>query len=125
MGSSDVYTLNRSTCVPFGEESMPIRPPCPSFSSSSPPPPAVARCLISNWGEGNFLISFPSPKRYSVLMDTHQHHIGSFFDFRRQGIVRESYPIRLQKAARDGNLAAVKRLAKKVPNIQNPDPKNG
>ncbi|ORY99878.1 ankyrin repeat-containing domain protein [Syncephalastrum racemosum] len=49
----------------------------------------------------------------------------SFFDLPRQAIIRESPSVRLQKAAKDGNIAAVKRLAKKVSNIQNPDPETG
>ncbi|KAG2226592.1 hypothetical protein INT45_005078 [Circinella minor] len=58
-------------------------------------------------------------------MNTHQEKPHSFFDFRRQVIVRESPSERLQKAAKDGNIPAVKRLLKKVSNIQNPDPETG
>ncbi|KAI8099807.1 ankyrin repeat-containing domain protein [Halteromyces radiatus] len=49
----------------------------------------------------------------------------SFFDLQRAAIVRESPSLRLRKAAIEGNIAAVKRLIKMVPNIQNPDPDNG
>lgn len=71
----------------------------------------------------------------------------SFFDLQRAAIVRESPSLRLRKASIgecfrktdenqltesyvslyliDGNIAAVRRLIKMVPNIQNPDPDNG
>ncbi|KAI9306043.1 hypothetical protein BJ944DRAFT_264182 [Cunninghamella echinulata] len=49
----------------------------------------------------------------------------SFFDLQRAAFVRESPSLRLRKAAIDGNIAAVKRLVKMVPNIQNVDPENG
>ncbi|ORZ16931.1 ankyrin repeat-containing domain protein [Absidia repens] len=49
----------------------------------------------------------------------------SFFDLQRAAIVREGPSLRLRKAAIDGNIAAVRRLIKMVPNIQNPDPDNG
>ncbi|KAI8140355.1 ankyrin repeat-containing domain protein [Fennellomyces sp. T-0311] len=58
-------------------------------------------------------------------MNTHQEKPHSFFDFRRQVVVRESSSARLSKAAKDGNIPAVKRLAKKVANIQNADPESG
>ncbi|OBZ90615.1 Target of rapamycin complex 2 subunit AVO2 [Choanephora cucurbitarum] len=53
----------------------------------------------------------------------HQRH--SFFDLQRAAIIRETPSVRLRKAAQEGNIAAVKRLLKKVSNIQNPDPKTG
>ncbi|ORX44111.1 ankyrin [Hesseltinella vesiculosa] len=49
----------------------------------------------------------------------------TFFDLKRAAIVRESPSVRLRLAAIQGNLAAVKRLAKMTPDIQNPDPENG
>ncbi|KAI8360821.1 ankyrin repeat-containing domain protein [Blakeslea trispora] len=54
---------------------------------------------------------------------SHQRH--SFFDLQRAAIIRETPSVRLRKAAQEGNIAAVKRLLKKVSNIQNPDPKTG
>ncbi|KAJ8654170.1 hypothetical protein O0I10_010118 [Lichtheimia ornata] len=69
-------------------------------------------------------MAFPGTTIASTT-DLHKNNLGSFFDIRRHGIVRESPSIRLQKAAKDGNIAAVKRLLKKVPNIQNPDPETG
>ncbi|EIE88039.1 hypothetical protein RO3G_12750 [Rhizopus delemar RA 99-880] len=49
----------------------------------------------------------------------------SFFDLQRAAVIRDTTAVRLRKAAQEGNLAAVKRLVKKVPNIQNPDPETG
>ncbi|CEG69857.1 hypothetical protein RMATCC62417_05854 [Rhizopus microsporus] len=49
----------------------------------------------------------------------------SFFDLQRAAVIRDTAAVRLRKAAQEGNLAAVKRLVKKVVNIQNPDPENG
>ncbi|KAL0092152.1 ankyrin repeat-containing domain protein [Phycomyces blakesleeanus] len=50
--------------------------------------------------------------------------VTSFFDFQRAATGRETPAVRLRQAAIDGNIPAVKRLIKKVPNIQNPDPSN-
>ncbi|KAI9025983.1 ankyrin repeat-containing domain protein [Phycomyces nitens] len=50
--------------------------------------------------------------------------VTSFFDFPRAATGRESPAVRLRQAAIDGNIPAVKRLIKKVQNIQNPDPSN-
>ncbi|KAI7861697.1 ankyrin repeat-containing domain protein [Spinellus fusiger] len=50
--------------------------------------------------------------------------ITTFFDFPRTATMRESPTVRLRKAAIDGNIPVVRRLAKKVENIQNPDPTN-
>ncbi|KAI8979032.1 ankyrin repeat-containing domain protein [Pilobolus umbonatus] len=49
----------------------------------------------------------------------------SFFDLPRVAIKRETPAVRLRKAAKEGNIAAVKRLLKKVANMQNPDPETG
>ncbi|KAI9247734.1 ankyrin repeat-containing domain protein [Sporodiniella umbellata] len=49
----------------------------------------------------------------------------SFFDLQRAAVIRDTPSVRLRKAAQEGNLAAVKRLVKKVTNIQNPDPETG
>ncbi|KAI8380957.1 ankyrin repeat-containing domain protein [Radiomyces spectabilis] len=49
----------------------------------------------------------------------------TFFDLSRAATVRESAAVRLRQAAKDGNMAAVKRLITQVANIQNPDPDNG
>ncbi|KAI8050661.1 ankyrin repeat-containing domain protein [Gilbertella persicaria] len=53
------------------------------------------------------------------------HHRHSFFDLQRAAIIRDTPSVRLRKAAQEGNIAAVKRLLKKVSNIQNPDPETG
>ncbi|CAO3680637.1 unnamed protein product [Rhizopus stolonifer] len=49
----------------------------------------------------------------------------SFFDLQRAAVIRDTPSGRLRKAAQEGNLAAVKRLVKKVSNIQNPNPETG
>ncbi|KAI8636411.1 ankyrin repeat-containing domain protein [Parasitella parasitica] len=49
----------------------------------------------------------------------------SFFDLPRAAIIRDTPSVRLRKAAKEGNIAAVKRLLRKVSNIQNPDPETG
>ncbi|KAI7897841.1 ankyrin repeat-containing domain protein [Cokeromyces recurvatus] len=49
----------------------------------------------------------------------------SFFDLQRAAVIRDSPSIRLRRAVKEGNIAAVKRLLKKVTNIQNPDPETG
>ncbi|KAL1931138.1 hypothetical protein VTP01DRAFT_10275 [Rhizomucor pusillus] len=65
------------------------------------------------------------PRLIMLSLQSKQVQPKSFFDSRRIAIVRESPAVRLQKAAQEGNIAAVKRLAKKVSNIQNPDPETG
>ncbi|CAO3610916.1 unnamed protein product [Mucor hiemalis] len=62
------------------------------------------------------------------MLNTHQERTvthPSFFDLPRAAIIRDTPAKRLRKAAKEGNIAAVKRLLKKVSNIQNPDPETG
>ncbi|KAI8970359.1 ankyrin repeat-containing domain protein [Mycotypha africana] len=49
----------------------------------------------------------------------------SFFDLQRVAVTRGPPSVRLRNAAKEGNIAAVRRLVKKVSNIQNPDPETG
>ncbi|KAJ2962910.1 hypothetical protein NQZ79_g1981 [Umbelopsis isabellina] len=49
----------------------------------------------------------------------------TFLNFPRTTPIREKPSIRLRKAIKDGNIFAVKRLLRKVNNIQNPDPDTG
>jgi len=50
---------------------------------------------------------------------------GAEIAFSRASLFREEPAVRLRKAAIEGNVYAVKRLIKKVPNIQCPDSENG
>ncbi|RUP42532.1 hypothetical protein BC936DRAFT_138259, partial [Jimgerdemannia flammicorona] len=50
---------------------------------------------------------------------------GDELAFSRASLFREEPAVRLRKAAIEGNVHAVKRLIKKVPNMQCPDPENG
>ncbi|KAI9485377.1 MAG: ankyrin repeat-containing domain protein [Benjaminiella poitrasii] len=66
---------------------------------------------------------------YSIeIIEPHQEKtlpFSSFFNLQRAAIIRDTPSVRLRKAAKEGNVAAVKRLLKKVFNIQNPDPETG
>ncbi|GAA5799933.1 ankyrin repeat-containing domain protein [Helicostylum pulchrum] len=63
-----------------------------------------------------------------MILNTQQEKIipyHSFFDLQRAAIIRDTPALRLRKASKEGNIAAVKRLLRKVSNIQNPDPETG
>ncbi|KAL7316131.1 Target of rapamycin complex 2 subunit avo2 [Mucor circinelloides] len=63
-----------------------------------------------------------------MILNTHHEKtvpFCSFFDLPRAAIIRDTPSVRLRKAAKEGNIAAVKRLLRKVSNIQNPDPETG
>ncbi|CAM0135088.1 unnamed protein product [Umbelopsis sp. WA50703] len=61
----------------------------------------------------------------SLMLQSASRPKETFLNFPRTTAIRERPTIRLRKAIKDGNIFAVKRLLRKVNNIQNPDPDTG